>query len=585
VGGWMKLADGGWMARQCSISRGWAGEVLPAPTDDELAVEQGPCSTLVLVVHGAGESFWRRRPGRLRGLCESVGKLRSNAATAAARAYKDSARVSEKGATASGGGGSSGEPSGEANGSSESPARRVEFLGVEWSHSIRGSYTKEGEEGGASSLNPTSRLSRVTLSSVPMLREFANEVILDVLFYEQAVHRKRIQSAVVKGISSLIGLWRTHNPSFDADGGRIILLGHSLGALICFDLLSRGALLEPLGGKPSAFFAMGSPLGCFLSLRGATLGRSFVLEHCPRVYNVFHPHDPVAYRLEPLLAETYGEGAEEGEESEEADQGGDARHSHNSEEGAEGDPWMVDENERARQAIDEEDDWSTDQQAMATPRAQVGPTEKQVAGVLPPAVIPYSGISRVESIKQAVTSVSASDVARSFSSWFGFRTVTGEEEEMGDLQEMAAAREADGSERINYALNDGGRVDYALQTSKVELASMYMSALQAHSSYWSHPDVAAFIVQEAIEGLGVATVAKADDAAKAEGATAAAGSGVEDYEVPTSQPAKEDGDGEELGPERISSEKRELAASGTAEGSAGEAADGGGAEANVVDLH
>eukprot|EP00966_Prymnesium_polylepis_P031199 725437-Prymnesium_polylepis.4 len=125
-----------------------------------------------------------------------------------------------------------------------------------------------------------------------------------------------------------------------------------------------------VAGKPSAFFAMGSPLGCFLSLRGATLGRSFVLEHCPRVYNVFHPHDPVAYRLEPLLAETYGEGAEEGEESEEADQGGDARHSHNSEEGAEGDPWMVDENERARQAIDEEDDWSTDQQAMATPRAQ-----------------------------------------------------------------------------------------------------------------------------------------------------------------------------------------------------------------------
>ena len=46
----------------------------------------------------------------------------------------------------------------------------------------------------------------------------------------------------------MIAKWRLHNPTFEADGGRIVLLGHSLGSLICFDLLAQGQLLEPLRG-------------------------------------------------------------------------------------------------------------------------------------------------------------------------------------------------------------------------------------------------------------------------------------------------------------------------------------------------
>ena len=177
---------------------------------------QAASSALVLVVHGAGESFWRRRPGARRGLCESVGHLRNNAAKAAAQRHQaERQRVSQierqrsetaadglgdLGAGRPQGGAASGEGGAEAAASTaeaaaRAAAKRVEFLGVEWSHSIRGSYAREGEkckeckEGGANSLNPTKRLSSVTLRSVPMLREFANEVILDVLFYEQARNR------------------------------------------------------------------------------------------------------------------------------------------------------------------------------------------------------------------------------------------------------------------------------------------------------------------------------------------------------------------------------------------------------------
>jgi len=204
VDAWMKAEDGGWVSRACYISRGWAGERLPQLSAEELAVEQAPCSALVLVIHGAGESFWRRRPGRLRGLCESVGKLRANAAAAVAQGMKQQG----------------------------TPARRVEFLGIEWSQAIRGRRREGRDESRASSLlDPTSRLSRVSLASVPLLREFANEVILDVLFYEQAAHRQRIQRAVLDGIRALVVEWHRHNPSFAADGGRVVLLGHSLGAL------------------------------------------------------------------------------------------------------------------------------------------------------------------------------------------------------------------------------------------------------------------------------------------------------------------------------------------------------------------
>lgn len=53
-------------------------------------------------------------------------------------------------------------------------------------------------------------------------------------------------------------------------------------------------------------FCVGSPLAVFIIMRGA--------DRCPvipnkdkveRIYNIFHPYDPIAYRLEPLFHENY----------------------------------------------------------------------------------------------------------------------------------------------------------------------------------------------------------------------------------------------------------------------------------------
>uniref|UniRef100_A0A667YMT9 DDHD domain containing 1b n=1 Tax=Myripristis murdjan TaxID=586833 RepID=A0A667YMT9_9TELE len=59
------------------------------------------------------------------------------------------------------------------------------------------------------------------------------------------------------------------------------------------------------------FFCMGSPLAVFLALRGIRPGNNGAQDHilpksiCQRLFNIFHPTDPVAYRLEPLILKHY----------------------------------------------------------------------------------------------------------------------------------------------------------------------------------------------------------------------------------------------------------------------------------------
>lgn len=54
--------------------------------------------------------------------------------------------------------------------------------------------------------------------------------------------------------------------------------------------------------KPRCFFAFGSPLPLFLTCRGMPeLSKKYKLPTCDRVFNIFHPYDPLAYRVEPLI--------------------------------------------------------------------------------------------------------------------------------------------------------------------------------------------------------------------------------------------------------------------------------------------
>lgn len=62
-------------------------------------------------------------------------------------------------------------------------------------------------------------------------------------------------------------------------------------------------LIYPLlGFQLSGLYTLGSPISLFLIARGIpNLSSDFCLPTCSRFFNIYHPYDPVAYRLETLI--------------------------------------------------------------------------------------------------------------------------------------------------------------------------------------------------------------------------------------------------------------------------------------------
>ncbi|KAF5102334.1 hypothetical protein D0Z03_000429 [Geotrichum reessii] len=117
------------------------------------------------------------------------------------------------------------------------------------------------------------------------------------------------------------------NPRF-AKNPKVSLIGHSLGSAIVFDILcgqnsksgglqkANNSQVPQLDFEVDNFFGVGSPVGMFQLLKGNHLeghhndsnGESrssngvfnSVTPQVNNYYNVFHPSDPVAYRVDPL---------------------------------------------------------------------------------------------------------------------------------------------------------------------------------------------------------------------------------------------------------------------------------------------
>ncbi|XP_050313256.1 phospholipase DDHD2 isoform X2 [Anthonomus grandis grandis] len=212
---------------------------------------------------------------------------------------------------------------------------RIEVLPISWHGKLHSEETGVDEQ-----------LKKITLQSIPKLREFTNDTILDVLFYTSPTYSQTIISTVGDELNRIYNLFKQRNPKFN---GGVSIGGHSLGSLIIFDLLvhqhddidehrdetsnlpdtpekcdqtqpSKATVTRKisymmgsfdagpkisyphLSFKPTSFFALGSPIGMFVTVRGLDkLGENFYLPTCPAFFNIFHPYDPVAYRIEALI--------------------------------------------------------------------------------------------------------------------------------------------------------------------------------------------------------------------------------------------------------------------------------------------
>ncbi|XP_061527686.1 phospholipase DDHD2 [Phycodurus eques] len=111
------------------------------------------------------------------------------------------------------------------NAQSEGKVGKVEFLPVNWHSALHGDATGVDED-----------IHRITLPSISRLRHFTNDTLLDLFFYNSPTYCQTIVDTVASEINRLHTLFKKRHPKFK---GEISVVGHSLGSLILFDMLTN----------------------------------------------------------------------------------------------------------------------------------------------------------------------------------------------------------------------------------------------------------------------------------------------------------------------------------------------------------
>ncbi|CEG81334.1 hypothetical protein RMATCC62417_15549 [Rhizopus microsporus] len=229
----------------------------------------------------------------------------------------------------------------------------IQVLPIMWRQDVKFGMAADDEEGCEADLGtvgvedgcPT--LDELTLEGVPNIRTVVSDVLMDVPLYMTPRYREQMTQIITREINRVYRLFIQRNPEFQ-DKGKVSIFGHSLGSLLAFDMLSlqpptvptenveeprpstnEKSKLPPLLFPVDNFFAAGSPLGVILLLRGFKIASrksldpasmhqalsdikapsassiNFCYPAVENLYNIFHKSDPVAYRLEPLIARHY----------------------------------------------------------------------------------------------------------------------------------------------------------------------------------------------------------------------------------------------------------------------------------------
>ncbi len=196
---------------------------------------------------------------------------------------------------------------------------RVQVLPITWRHKMSFNPVNDHKQ----KKDDLPSLQDVTVNSIKPVRGIVGNVLLDILLYYEPEYRKEIKSVVISELNRLYWLFKEKNPSYDGD---VSILAHSLGSTIVLDILSEQPSKPPddinyediktsdkyISFNVKNLFTIGSPNGAFKLMNKKTIGpRS---ESNPEIindnilrpkvnnfYNIFHPSDPVSYRVEPLI--------------------------------------------------------------------------------------------------------------------------------------------------------------------------------------------------------------------------------------------------------------------------------------------
>ncbi|KAK2837330.1 hypothetical protein Q5P01_014542 [Channa striata] len=208
-----------------------------------------------------------------------------------------------------------------------------------------------------------------------------------------------------------------------------------------------------LAFRPQTFFAFGSPIGMFLTVRGLKrIDPNYSFPTCRSFYNIYHPYDPVAYRIEPMIVS-------------EVDL----------------EPMLI-PHHKGRKRMHLELKESLTRMSMDLKNNVLGSlrTAWQSFSRLPVAALPplEEGETTTER-KQDNTGV------------------------CGDTETPVPADQTEQPEIKVGMLNGGRRIDYVLQEKPIESFNEYLFAIQSHLCYWESEDTALLLLKEIYDKLGV----------------------------------------------------------------------------------
>ena len=450
---------------------------------------------------------------------------------------------------------------------------RVEVLPVQW----RKNTSLEGEWLQRICAPPGAR----------SIRDVINSTVTDVVWYLTPAYRARFQRSLATAMASLHSRFLAVNPYFD---GGVSICAHSLGTVIVHDVLSQQvgsvrpfnygeeetttsteiaeeqeqeqeqqkaaasspqkdkvvpssvtaepeAIGQQLPFKCRCFILLGSPLSCFLTMRGgrigATLdasalagapfigahgGASFTSDHagadaaetarsylstarpaewvmmhsgrmeradkvcrlpvCTRMLNVYHPNDPVAYRMEPLVASQAGYAHEAAEAAA-------ARRSVYV-------PYHKGGNRHVGVSVTEMgESMSTKMNLTLGALGSFFSSRKKAPGK-------PSEKDKAKASKDSIVAATVADEA-------AVAAMAAECSEAAEPSEPPSAAFEEGARRAEGAAMDRlggrsdaidpykGRLDFVLQDALIN--SELLSAATAHFAYWDNPDVARFVLR------------------------------------------------------------------------------------------
>ncbi|XP_036105593.1 phospholipase DDHD2 isoform X2 [Molossus molossus] len=207
--------------------------------------------------------------------------------------------------------------------------------------------------------------------------------------------------------------------------------------------------------KPEIFFAFGSPIGMFLTVRGLKrIDPNYKFPTCKGFFNIYHPFDPVAYRIEPMVVPE-----------------------------VEFEPMLI-PHHKGRKRMHLELREGLTRMSMDLKNNLLGSLRMAWKSFTR---APYPALQASETAEETET-----------------EPVSSLEKPSDVNTEETSVAVKDEVPPINVGmLNGGQRIDYVLQEKPIESFNEYLFALQSHLCYWESEDTVLLVLKEIYQTKGI----------------------------------------------------------------------------------